>query len=313
MAQMNTRRAQVIDPILTTQARGYTNAELISHHLLPVADIPNRSMKVIKFGKEAFRRYVDTRRAPGAETKRITFGYAADTVALAQESLEALVPIETQQDAQSVPGIDLAAVSIELVQDIIGLGREVDIANMVRDDSLYDNNHKLTLTGNDKWSAQSSNPSDDIDEAKDNVRRSIGRYPNTLVIGPSVFKALKRHERIKDQFKYTNSDSLTTEMLAAYFDIDKVVVGKAVGLPETAGDDEMAQDVWGNDAILAYVPNGSNFMVPAFGYTYRLTGYPIVEAPYFENSRKSWIYPVTEEFKAYVTGQEAGFLFKAAA
>jgi len=249
MAQMTTRRAQVIDPILTTQARGYTNAEFIGQVLLPVADIPNRSMRVIKFGKEAFRRYMDTRRAPGAETKRISFGYASEPIALNQESLEALVPVETQQDAQAVPGIDLAGVSVSSVQDIIGLGREVEIAGMVRNPAAYDNNHKLTLSGSDKWSDNSSKPAEDLDEAKDNVRRSIGRYPNTLVLGPSVFKALKRHERIKEQFKYTSSDSITTAMLAAYFDIETVVVGKAVALPETADDNQLADDVWGNEAI----------------------------------------------------------------
>ena len=72
---MNTSQAQVIDPILSTQARGYRNAEFIGARILPYADIPNRSMKVIRFGKDSFRRYMDTRRAPGGERKRITFGY----------------------------------------------------------------------------------------------------------------------------------------------------------------------------------------------------------------------------------------------
>lgn len=310
MPQMTTRQAQVIDPILTTHARGYENAEFIGTELLPNVDIPNRSMKVIRFGKEAFRRYVDTRRAPGAETKRLQFGYAADPVSLNQESLAALVPVELQQNAQAVPGIDLAAVSIKSVQDVIGLGREVEIAQMVRDPARYDANHKLRLTGDDRWSDPSSSPSVDMDEARDNVRRSIGRYPNTLALGPSVFKALKQHPRIKEQFKYTSADSITTAMLAQYFDIERVLVGKAVALPETASDDVLADDVWGDDAVLAFVPQASNFLVPSFGYTYRLGGYPIVEQPYYEQGRKSWVYPVTEEYRPYVTGQEAGFLFQ---
>lgn len=63
MTALNTRQAQVIDPILSTQARGYTNQDFIGTRILPYADIPNRSMKVIRFGKDAFRRYMDTRRA----------------------------------------------------------------------------------------------------------------------------------------------------------------------------------------------------------------------------------------------------------
>jgi len=310
---MNSRQAQVIDPILSTQARGYTNAEFIGQVLLPYADIPNRSMKVLRFGKDAFRRYIDTRRAPGAETRRLQFGYESDPVAMKQEALEALVPDEISQDASRVPGIDLASVSINQVQDIIGLGREVEIATMVRNAANYDAANKVTLAGSDQWSHADSNPKDDVKAAKEAVRAKIGRYPNTMVLGPKVFNALDDHPKLLEKFKYTSSESITTAMLARYFDVESVVVGKAVALAESAADDAAADDVWGNDAILAFVPKGSNFMVPAFGYTYRLTGYPLVEQPYYERNRKSWVYPVTEEFRPYITGAEGGYLIKAAA
>lgn len=307
---MNSRQAQVIDPILSTQARGYSNQEFIGTRILPYADIPNRSMKVIRFGKDGFRKYLDTRRAPGAETKRVQFGYASDPVSLKQEALEALVPDEISADARNVPGIDLASVSIRTVQDIIALGREVEIAALVRNPANYDANHKIALAGASKWSDGTSKPKDDIKAAREIVRRSIGRYPNVLTLGPGAFNALDEHPLIRDRFKYTSSESVTTAMLAKYFDVEEVLVGKAVALAENADDTALADDVWGNDALLSYRPAGGNVLVPAFGYTYRLTGFPAVEAPYYERGRKSWIYPVTEEFKGYITGAEGGFLFQ---
>lgn len=310
MGQMTSRQAQAIDPILSNHARGYTNDEFIGTQLLPYVDIANRSMKVIRFGKDAFRRYIDTRRAPGSQTRRIQFGYESDPVSLRQESLEAQVPYELQEDAGKVPGIDLAKTSIESVQDIIGLGREVEIANMVRDPANYKPNNQTAFTGSDKWSDPASKPKDDIKEAKEAVRRMIGRYPNMLVLGPSAFNALDGHPAIAEKFKYTSSDSITAEMLAKYFNVEKVLIGKAVALDENASDDDAANDVWGNDAVLAYVPKGTNYMVPSFGYTYRLQGYPIVEQPYEERQTKSWIYPTTEEYRPYITGAEGGFLFK---
>lgn len=313
MPAMNSRQAQVVDPILSTQARGYANQEFVGTRLLPWADIPNRSMKVIRFGKDAFRRYLDTRRAPGAETRRIQVGYAADPVSLKQEALEALVPDEISEDAASVPGIDLAATSISQVQDIIALGREVEIATMVRNPATYGANNRIVLAGADQWSDGASTPKDDVKDAREAVRRMIGRYPNVMLIGPAVFNALDDHPRIAEKFKYTSSDSITAAMLAKYFDLDEVIVGKAVVLDEDAGDADPARDVWGNDVVLAYVPKGSNFLVPAFGYTYRLKGFPAVNQPYYENNRKSWVYPVTEEFRPYVTGAEGGFLIQAAA
>ena len=133
------------------------------------------------------------------------------------------------------------------------------------------------------------------------IRRKIGRYPNMLELGALPFRSLRRHPKIKEQFKYVSAESVTTAMLAQYFDIEMVVVGRAVYLPENANDDADAQDVWGDDAVLCYKPTQTSFRVPAFGYTYRLSGYPLVEAPYYERNRKSWVYPVTEEYRPYVS------------
>ena len=94
---MSTAQARVIDPILSTHAQGYRNADMIGHMLLPIADIPTRSARILKFGKDSFRK-MNTRRAPGAEYPRIQFGYASDTVALHQEALAAIVPVENMEE-----------------------------------------------------------------------------------------------------------------------------------------------------------------------------------------------------------------------
>ena len=310
MAPLNTRTAGVIDPILSTHARGYRNGEFISHLLFPRVTIPNRSMRVIRFGKESFR-LMNTRRAPGADKKRVQFGYASDPISLVQDALEATVPIEHQQEAASIPGIDLAQGAINMVLDMIDLGHELEAAQIARSTANYASTNRVALTGADRWSAEASDPQSDIDEAKDAVRRNIGRYPNTLTLGPSAFKALKRHPKVKEQFKYTGRESITAEMLASFFDLKKVIVGATVWLPETATDATPATDVWGDDAILAYVPEaGDNFQAPSYGYTYDLRGYPQVRKPYFADSSDSWIYPTTTERRVILTGAEGGFLFQ---
>lgn len=314
MAPVNTRTAGVVDVLLSNHARGYRNADMISTALFPIAPVPARNIRLIKFGKESFR-LLNTRRAPGGPTRRVQYGYASDPVALFQDSLEALVPTEHQQEAERVPGIDLAANAVNMVMDVIELGHEYAAAQLARNADNYAASNKVALAGADQWSDPNSDPSGDIDEAKEAIRARIGRYPNKLTLGAKVFNALKRHPKIKEQFKYVSSDSITADMLAKYFDVDKVVVGRAVYLPENAGDDDLAQDVWGNDAILAFVPNAGtgNFQVPSFGYTYELTGYPQVEQPYHERNIKSWVYPTTTERRTYLVGADAGFLFQAAA
>lgn len=307
---LNTRTAAVIDPILSTHARGYRNAEFISHLVFPRVTIPNRNMKTIKFGKESFR-LMNTRRAPGADKKRVQYGYAADTVSLVQDALEGVVPIEHQEEAESIPSIDLGQGAINMVLDIIDLGHELEAAQIARNAANYPVSNQVTLTGSDRWSDAASDPHADISEGKEAIRRRIGRYPNMLTLGPSSFNGLTRHPKVKDQFKYTGRESITAEMLAAYFNLKKVVVGAGVYLPETAGDDDPALDIWGDDAILSFVPEtGNNFQVPSYGYTYDLRGYPQVNKPYFENRNDSWIYPTKTERRVILTGAEGGFVFK---
>ena len=80
---------------------------------------------------------------------------------------------------------------------------------------------------------------------------------------------------------------------------------------DSAEDDAGFSDVWGKDAVLAYVPNDSRgYEEPSFGYTYRLKGHPFVEQPYWGNSKKSWVYGVTFDRLPLLTGVDAGFLFK---
>ena len=307
---LNQRTAAVVDPILSTHARGYRNAEFVSEVLFPRVTIPNRSMRVIKFGKEAFRK-LNTRRAPGADKKRVQYGYASDPVALVQDALEAVVPIEHQQEAAGVPGIDLGAGAVNMVLNIIDLGHEYEAASLARNPANYPAGNKATLSGDNLWSDDAANPIRQIKDGREAVRQRIGRYPNTLTLGPSAFNAITEHPAILEKIKYTSASSVTAEMLAAMLELKKVVVGKAVWLPEEADDNALASDVWGDDAILAYVADaGDTFQVPSFGYTYELSGYPQVQTPYFERANDSWIYPTTAERRAYLTGAEGGFLFK---
>lgn len=309
---LNNRTAAVVDPILTTVARGYRNRELVSHLLFPRVQIPNRSMRVLKFGKEGFRKR-NTRRAPGADKMRVQYGYASDAVSLVQDALEGIVPIEHMEEAASLPGIDLGSNAIGLVMDVIDLGLEIECAEMALDAANYSINNKITLTGTDRWYNPTSNPKGDIDQGKEAIRRFTGRYPNTLTLGPDAASALKSHPAIKEQFKYTSKDSISDDMLAAYFEVERLIVGKAVYLPENAAEGDEMTDVWGNDALLSFVPiTGENYAVPSFGYTYELAGYPQVNQPYFENKNDSWIYPTKVERRPYLVGPDAGFLFKGA-
>ena len=71
-------------------------------------------------------------------------------------------------------------------------------------------------------------------------------------------------------------------------------------------------DVWGNDAILAYVtPKSLQEMGSQnYGYTYQLAGRPIVEEGYLDRGKNSFMYPVSDASQVVLTSADSGYLIK---
>ncbi len=300
---MNLSQARVIDPVLTTHVQGYQHAERVGSLLFPRVEVLLGAGKIIEFGKESFMLY-NARRAPGAATKRVDFGYEGKPFSLVQDSLEGKVPREYQRDASGAAGIDLGMRSANLVMNTLTLNLEYEQAQLATDEANYDSNHKLQLSGASQWSHADSDPIVDIEEARQAIRATCGMYPNVMLCGSRPYGGLRTNEKIAAKFR--NTDIITASMLASLFEIDKVVEGKAV----FASDNGTFSDVWGNYCILAYAPQTpSGYEQPSYGYTYTMRGNPAVEQAYYDHNAKSDIYPITFERQPVLSGMVAGFLF----
>jgi len=308
MAQISPSAARVIDPVLSTIAQGYQNAEMVANYLFPTVPVPLRGGNIITFGKEAFMLY-SSQRAPGENTKRISFGYAGAPYALLDYSLEGLVPTEVEQEASNGPGIDLAQGAIVNVSAIMALRLEKMAADIARTAASYAAANKVTLSGTAQWSdfTGTSQPIQNIETAKEAVRAATGKRPNTIVMGAAVMAKLRQHPIVGDRMKYTGRDIATTEILAGLFGVSRVVVGDAV-YSNDAGT--AFTDVWGKDVVVAYTELGSlrSSGLPSYGYTYQLNGYPVVEEPYYDRNAKSWAYPVTRVEAPVLASASAGYL-----
>jgi len=307
---MNAREARVVDPILTDIAHGYTDEEFVGGALFPEVTVRQRGGRTLKFDKEAFRLYA-TRRAPGARTTRLEFGYGDELFALYQDAVEVPVPDELADEAKKTPGIDLQARSVRLGMAYMLRRHEVDCAAIAANPVSYDEAHQIDLAGDGqiKWSTRDCDPLDAVAGAQDAIADSTGHEPNVLLLGRQVYRVLKKNRVIRDAFKYTSNKSITVEMLQEYFDIAKVVVGRARYVAD--GPDGDFALIWGNVAIAAYVPPKPQGMEqPSYGYTYKLAGHPYVNKEYYDPNAKSWIHGVTYERAPVLTGMGAGYLIQ---
>lgn len=307
---MSLAQARVIDPILTTQSRGYSQAGLVGDLLLPIATMPTRAAKRIEFDRSSFRRY-NTKRAPGGGIAQVSFGYDGKPVSLHQHALSAKTPVEHIEDAAAVPGIDLQATAVDTVMSVIATEKEIAQAAAARNPATYSAGNRFAPAGTAKWSSDASDPGGDIDDGHETIRGRTGRRANTLLLGARVATRLRRHPKILDQFKYTNADAKASDaQLAEYFNVKQLLIGDAI----FDDDDGDSVDVWGEDAILAFVPVAGlqNIRIPAYGYTYRLANHPFVQPARYEGGVRSWLNDVFDEYSPEIVGPDAGFLVQSA-
>lgn len=311
MPQPTLGQTRVIDPMLTAVARGFrAQRASVADVLFPIVSVGARAGRIMAFGPDDFK-LVNTVRAPGAGTKRVQFGYSSDSFALVDHRLEAAVPVELQEEARAVPGIDLASSAISRVKNLMSLEREKQAADLARNAAKYDSGNKKTLSGATQWSHASGDPFTDINTAKEAIRSKTGERPNVLTVGPKVLTALRSNAAVMARLNIVNDKTPASLLqLQALFELDQIIEGQAIYHTGTA-----FADVWGADAILAYTTPASmqEMGSPNYGYTYQLAGRPMVEQAYFGDNENTWYYPYTDAYQPVLAGASAGYLFTNAA
>lgn len=306
------------NPILTNLLLGLGQGNFIAERLFPRLPQALSSVTLAQLGDERLRRY-NLRRAPGAATKRININFEGKTYSVKQYSVEVPMPRELLREADESRKLnvgnylDVSRIAMATANDVLSLDYEIDVATVATSTASYAAGHVLALAGGTKWSASTGTPVTDIRTAADVIRKKIGKRPNRLALSADAFTALSMNPEVKGYLPNTNLGPATIEQLKTILNVAEIVVGDAVWKDET----DVGRDVWGNNAILAYVPNigsgGSadiSLAEPGFGFTNVIEGHPFSETPYFDNGSKSWIYGATYERQPNVAYDSAAFLFQ---
>jgi hypothetical protein len=124
-----------------------------------------------------------------------------------------------------------------------------------------------------QWSDYTnSDPIEDIEAGKAQILSTTGLEANTLVLGYDVFRRLKNHPDLVDRIKYTSSQTITEDMLARMFDIERVLVSKSVKATNAEGATAAYSFTTGKTALLAHVAPNPGILTPSAGYTFSWTG-----------------------------------------
>ena len=251
--------------ILTDVAVKYHNQAMIGDMIYPRKPVKHKSDDFYVFTRRESFRITDSEIGPKSEVNEVDLTIGTDSYTARGKALKSVVSQEEQDNADTPlnPKVD----ATEFVTDMLELDREKRIADVVFALATYPVGNRTTLAGVTQWSDYSSatsTPLLDIEVGK----AAMIVDPNVLVLGYETFRQLRNHPSILDRTKYTSAESITEEILAKLFDIDKVIVGRARYDSANIGQTEVLTRVWGKHAALLWVNPSDGLKQVTWGRTF---------------------------------------------
>ncbi len=239
------------DVTLTNLSVAYRQPGFIAPEVAPAVAVRHQSDRYFIYDaeREVLRTMPDGR-APGAEASEIDFALSHDSYYCDDHALVAAIPDEERDNADSPlqPEIDRT----EFLTARILLNAEVSLASRLRDAATIPSND---LSATAPWDDDTDgDPIGDIEDARGAILSAIQHVPNTLVLPYGVYTAVRYHPTVTERVKYTNSGMPGEKVLADLFDVERVIVARAVRNTAPRGQAPAIEPVWGKDALLLHVP-----------------------------------------------------------
>ena len=254
-----------VDRPLTNVSLAYIQqaSDFIATQFAPMIPVDRKTDTYYTYTKNDWFRDEAQLRADGVQSAGSGYGlstaqYSCDVFAFHKD-------IGPQAMANADPAVNLEREATLLVTQRMLVRQERQWAQDCFATGIWGND----VTPSNLWSDYAaSDPISDVETGKRTVLVNTGFLPNTLVIGYDVFIKLKNHPDIIDRIKYTSSETVTLDVLARYFEVDRVMVAKAVYATNVEGETAAYSFVHGKHALLAYVAPNPGLMTPSAAYTF---------------------------------------------
>jgi hypothetical protein len=262
----------------------------VADQVFPVVAVEHQSDKYFVFAKDDFYRDEAQLRADAVESVGSGFdlsqlSYSANVWAYHKD-----LGGQTRRNAD--PAVNMDVATTRFVMQKLQIRKDRFFMANFMSNGVWSFDYTRTAGGTPGsatppfWNDDANgDPYTDIANAQTQILQQTGFEPNTLLMGFPVYQALRKHPLLIDRIKYTtraDASKITPDLMAASFDIERVVVSKAVynSTVERAVGSNVAQTIGAatygfvasKDAILMHVAPAPGIMVPTAGYTFAWAG-----------------------------------------
>lgn len=257
-----------IDTPLTNLVIGFEPKDFIVDQIYPMVQVDKQSNKFYKWDKGEFFRIPNTHRAPMTKGNEVVFNVSSDSYFANNFSIRHKESWEAMTNADKV--LKSREKRVRALKNILMLDWEDRVARQITSGSNLGS--FTTLSGTAQWSDyDNSDPVSDVEVGKDAVRATTGMDANVMIMGRSVFRKLVHHPDIIERIKYVQKGLVTADIMAALFEIPKILVGKTIKNTGEEGHTDSFTDVWGKHVVIARITDGPepDGRDPSLGYTFR--------------------------------------------
>ena len=267
-----------VDAILTNISVAYLQRaeNFIADKVFPIVPVDKQSDKYFVYSKNDWLRDEAQVRTDGTESVGSGYNITTDTYYADVYAIHKDIGDQTRANSDAPINVDREAA--EFVTHRLLTRREIQFNN----DFMTTNVWSQDITGvtaspttnqTVQWSDfTNSDPIEDIEAGKAGILSTTGLEANTLVLGYDVFRKLKNHPDLVDRIKYTSSQTITEDMLARMFDIERVLVSKGIKATNAEGATGAYSFTTGKSALLCHVAPSPGLLTPSAGYTFSWTG-----------------------------------------
>lgn len=298
-----------VQPRLTQIALAVKPKGFIADQVLPRVPVPGEKFIYTKMTTDQYFRIPDARIGRTSDPNTVEFSGADVTDKTEDYGLEDPVP---NKDIELAAGTnyDPLAEATESTALLMELAREKRAADLVFTLGTYASSLRTTLSGTSQWSHASSDPVAALLAAID----AMLVRPNTLVIGRSVWTALRQHAKVvQSVFKNgTTSGVVPLEGLRDVLEIERILVGEAFYTATKKGQTASYSRLWGKHAALLQVNpdvRSTRSVLPSFGFTAEFGQRQTMTRQTAQGVKGATAVRVTEQVKELVSFQECGYFF----
>lgn len=274
---MPTMQNAHIDRALTNISVAYMQdaSAFIADKVFPIVKVKRQSDVFYVYNKGDFMRDEAALRGAGTESAGGDYGVeAADPYYCRKHAFHKDVTAEERANYDEPLDADRDAT--DFVTQKMLIRREMEWASKFFKEGIWGKeiSGAASASGNNVvyWDEPTSNPIKDITDAGVEMASKTGYKPNTLVLSPFAFNALKNHEDVLDRVKYTQKGIVTADLLATLFEVDNVYVAWSVVNTAAKGKEDNVNFIMGKHALLCYSNPTPALKKPSAGYIFAWTG-----------------------------------------